>query len=369
MLARHRSLMASPLVSVVIPSYNRAHVVGEAIKSVLGQSHDAVEVVLVDDGSTDETPDRIKRDWGNDSRVRYFRKENGGPSTARNFGFKEARGAYVALLDSDDTWQPWKLSVQIGCMEKYRQVGMTWTDMAMIDPSGAVADPNYLRHMYTAYRWFTNDQLFPESYPLREIAPDFAGAVGDARFRIGQIFSNMIMGNLVHTSTVVLRRERLDQIKGFDESLGYPGEDYDFHLRTCREGPVGLIDVPAIRYQQGMADRLTARKYQFKLAQNLLRTLEPVIQHERDKIQLPEKMLRQKLAEAHAWFAYENLERGDSDVSRKHYLQSLRYWPWQPEVLKPFTFAALPFGTGVVLRKWLRTAKARILGTQAESST
>ena len=360
--------MTSPLVSVVIPSYNRAHVVGEAIKSVLGQSYDAVEAIVVDDGSTDETPDRMQRDWGNESRVRYFRKANGGPSNARNHGFAQARGAYVALLDSDDTWQPWKLSVQIACMEKHRQLGMTWTDMAMIDPNGQVADPNYLRHMYNAYRWWSNEQLFSETHALREIAPDFAGTVGDGRLRIGQIFSNMIMGNLVHTSTVVLRRDRLDQVKGFDESLGWPGEDYNFHLRTCREGPVGLVDVPAIRYQQGMADRLTAPHLRFKLALNTLRTIEPVIERERDKIQLPENMLRRKLAEVHAWYADENLENGELAVARKHYLLSLKFWPWQPKVVKPFAFAAMPFGTGLVLRKWLRTAKARLTGGSAETS-
>ena len=69
----------------------------------------------------------------------------------------------------------------------------------------------------------------------------------------------MIMGNLVHTSTVLIRRERLEKVRGFNEELRISGEDYDFHLRTCREGPVGFIDLATIRYQTGMPDRLTRR--------------------------------------------------------------------------------------------------------------
>jgi len=354
--------MASPLVSVVVPTYNRARVVNHTIESALGQTYESVEVVLVDDGSTDGTPEQIARDWGDDGRVRYFRKANGGPASARNAGFAQARGQYIALLDSDDTWEPWKLSLQIRCMERHPELGMTWTDMAMIDPQGHVVDPAYLRHMYDAYRWFTDAQLFPRSHALVEVAPDLASVVGDARLRIGEIFSNMIMGNLVHTSTVVLRRERLERVKGFDESLRYSGEDYDFHLRTCREGAVGLLDLPAIRYQQGMPDRLTGKKYRIHMAENMLRTIEPIIARDRKDIHLPEHMIRRKLAEAHAWVAFERLELGEAVAARRHYLESLRHWPWQPRLAKPLTFAAMPLGTGVALRRWFKAVKGRWRG-------
>ena len=359
--------MASPLVSVVVPTYNRAHLIGRTIASALAQTHDAIELVIVDDGSTDGTGELIAREWGRDGRVRYFHKTNGGPASARNAGFAQARGEYVALLDSDDLWEPWKLALQIRCMERYPQLGMTWTDMAMIDERGEVVDPAYLRHMYHAYRWFTDEQLFPESRPLREIAPDLVGIVGAAHLRMGRIFSQMIMGNLVHTSTVVLRRERLARGRGFDESLRYSGEDFDFHLRTCREGPVGLLDLPAIRYQQGMADRLTAKKYKVHMAENLLRTLEPVIAHDRAEIHLPARMIRRKLAEAHAWVADEHLDLGDAAIARRHYFISLRHRPWQPGLARRLPFAAMPWGTGVALRRWLQAAKARLAGDRAEA--
>jgi GT2 family glycosyltransferase len=357
-----------PLVSVVVPTYNRAHLIGRTIESVLAQTYPNVEIVISDDGSKDDTAQVIARDYGKDARIRYFKKENGGPASARNAGFEKARGEFVALLDSDDTWHPWKLDLQIRCMERFPELGMTWTDMQMIGADGQIVDAAYLRHMYTAYRWFKNDELFSRSLPLREIASDLADTVGDAQLRTGNIFSQMVMGNLVHTSTVVLRRERLAHVKRFNESLRYSGEDYDFHLRTCREGPVGLLDIPAIRYQQGLPDRLTAKKYGIHMAENLLRTIEPVLEQDRAQIHLPEHMIRRTLAKAHAWVAFERLERGESKVARTHYLKSLRAWPWQPAIAKPLFFAALPFGSGVALRRGLQAIKTRLRGEADESS-
>jgi glycosyltransferase involved in cell wall biosynthesis len=351
------------LVSVIIPTYNRAHMIGRTIASALAQTHKQLELVVVDDGSTDGTRAVFEREYASDPRIRYVHRENGGPSAARNTGFAHARGDYIALLDSDDTWAPWKLQLQLGVMERRPELGMTWTDMVMIDADQRVVDGKYLRTMYSAYGWFTTDEIFPGSEALRDVVPELAGEVGEARLRTGDIFSKMIMGSMVHTSTVVLRRERLERVKGFREELRPSGEDYDFHLRTSREGPVGLCDLPAIRYQQGMPDRLTAKKYGIYLAENALRTLEPILAADRARIDLPESMIRRKLAEAHAWVAYERLERGEASLARAHYLISLRHWPWQPQIVKPFLFAVLPFGAGVALRKRLQALHGRDEGS------
>ncbi|WP_395641346.1 glycosyltransferase family 2 protein [Rudaea sp.] len=351
-----------PLVSVIVPTFNRAHLIGRTLRSVLAQSYPALEVIVVDDGSTDDTRATIARDYADDARVRYVYKQNGGPASARNIGFAQSRGEYVALLDSDDTWFPWKLALQVGCMERDRSLGMTWTDMVMVDADGKIIDPAYLRHMYHAYRSFPEEQMFERSLPLADIAPELASVTGTARLRTGCLFSKMIMGNLVHTSTVVLRRERLDRVVGFNESLRHSGEDYDFHLRTCREGPVGLLDLPAIRYQQGLPDQLTASRYRIHMAENLLRTIEPVVRENRAQIDLPEHMIRRKLAQTHAWVASERLERGESALAISHYLKSLGYWPWQPGLAKPLLIASLPFGSGLLLRDRVRALRERLHG-------
>src|SRR5437764_10734914 len=94
------------LVSVVIPSYNRAYIVGQAIESALQQTHRPVEVLVADDGSTDDTR-RVVEGYG--PPVRYFYQPNAGVSAARNLGLRHARGEFIALLDSDDRWLPWKV--------------------------------------------------------------------------------------------------------------------------------------------------------------------------------------------------------------------------------------------------------------------
>ena len=98
---------SSSLVSVVIPTYNRGDCIERTIDSALGQTHQNVEILVVDDGSTDDTRQRIERRYGLDARVRYLHQQNQGVSAARNTGLQNVRGDFVALLDSDDVWMPW----------------------------------------------------------------------------------------------------------------------------------------------------------------------------------------------------------------------------------------------------------------------
>ncbi len=101
---------SAPLVSVVIPTYNRAQMVSEAVRSVLEQTFGDLEVIVVDDGSTDGTREALKP---HADKIRYLRQENSGVSAARNRGIAEARGSLIAFLDSDDLWLPAKLKNQV----------------------------------------------------------------------------------------------------------------------------------------------------------------------------------------------------------------------------------------------------------------
>jgi glycosyltransferase involved in cell wall biosynthesis len=262
--------MSSPLVSVIIPTYNRAYCLPRTLDSVLAQSYPNYEVIVVDDGSTDGTQE-VVRSYGHDSRIKYVFQEHKGVTTARNQGFAKLQGDYVALLDSDDVWMPWKLELQLACFRQCPEVGMVWTNMQAVDPEGNVVSEAYLRTMYHAYRWFKTADLFPQSYSLSETALP-AGLAG-VRVHVGEIFSQMIMGNLVHTSTVLLSRERFEKVRRFNEDLVGTGEDYDFHLRTCQWGPVGFVDVASIQYQTGVPDQLTSGAYRLHIAVNCLATI------------------------------------------------------------------------------------------------
>jgi hypothetical protein len=238
------------------------------------------------------------------------------------------------------------------------QVGMIWTDMEAVDPQGEVFDKKHLRTMYGAYRWFDNDQLFRESHRLEEAAPGVREAAGGTLY-VGDVFSPMIMGNLVHTSTVLLRRERLEKVKAFNEDLR-SGEDHDFHLRTCREGPVGFIDQASILYQRGMADCLS--RFKQLVAESFLKTVTAAIAENRERITLPQWMLDHVLAEAHAWVGEQLLENGDFPRARGYLARSLRHRLWQPREMYMLAFACLPSSVGQASRRLVRNIKRRVHG-------
>jgi len=328
-------------VSVVIPTHNRAYCVFRAIDSVREQTHKNWEVVLVDDGSTDDTAQVISARYGNDPRVRYLYQTNAGVSAARNAGIRESRGDYVALLDSDDVWKPWKLALQLACFRSFPDVGMVWTNFEAVDSNRTVVNPRFLTTMYGAYKHFPSfEGLFEKSVHLSEVAEPGIGVDSSARAYMGNIYSSMLLGNLVHTSTVLVSKERIARVKEFDETLALSGEDYDFHFRTCKWGKVCLVDVSSTEYQVDYKDQLT--KYGMQIALNALKTVEKAIAREKGTGAFSSPAINYVLAKDHAWITQEYLERSDYSGVRKHALLSLRHKAWQPRLVLLFCIALLP---------------------------
>jgi glycosyltransferase involved in cell wall biosynthesis len=345
-----------PLVSVVIPTYNRAYCLAGAVDSALGQTHRHVEVIVVDDGSTDGTPELMEERYGGDGRVRYVRQPNQGTNIARNHGLALARGELVALLDSDDTFLPHKLEIQIACLRAFPDAGMIWTDMDALDAEGRIV-PRYLRRMYSNYQRFSTEQIFATSRPLAEVVPHLPEIAGDARIHFGDIFSPMVMGNLVHTSTSLIRRERLAKVRGFDEKLVRSGVDFDFHLRTCREGPVAYADIPTIHYRIGLADQMTHPSRRVKMAENFLRTISPVLLRDRARLTLTQRQIEELLGEAEAFLGEAYLDADQHATARTHLLGSLRHLPLQPRVASLLLLSLLPPSSKPPLRRVYRMAR------------
>ncbi len=320
--------MNKDLVSVIIPTYNRAMRCKTAVESVLSQTHENVEVIVIDDGSRDNTREVI---CGMDGRVRYIYQSNAGVSAARNRGLEEATGDYIAFLDSDDSWLPWKLEAQLSTLRAFPEAGMVWTDMMAFDENGRTLHESYIQLMYAAYLYFDRDKHFSESKALAGVWAGCPERFSGKKCYSGNIFSWMFMGNLVHTSTVLLRRERQKKVGLFDVELIKSGEDYDFHFRTCRAGDVAYIDVPSIRYQVGGADQLTQPEHIGWIAANNLRTVTRMYDMARDEIHLPRWMIRRRLSDSYNWVGRTKLfvERG---ASARYFLQSLRYNIFQPKL-------------------------------------
>lgn len=340
------------LVSAVIPTYNRAYIVGRAIESVLRQTYQPVEVVVVDDGSTDDTRQLVES-FGEP--VRYLYKPNGGVTAARNFGLRHIRGEFVGLLDSDDEWFPWKVEAQVRLLRAFPELGMVWTDMSAVNETGQVVAPAFIRTYYRNHQRNPIERVMGAAGPLNSAWPAAPDEVAHCPFYKGDIFNPMLLGNLVHTSTVLLRRDRFQKVGGFDESLVKSGEDYEFHLHTCYYGPVGFLDAPAISYRFGSADQLTGPEHRPEnvfLARNTLKTVQKWLERGADRLTLPPDVVRHRLANCHGELGEEQLLTGQWRAGQTNLLRSLGMCYWQPRRAALFLSHFLPGP----LRRGLRRA-------------
>lgn len=207
----------NPRVSVVIPTYNRGWIVNDAVDSVLNQAFQQYELIVVDDGSTDDTK-AILREYGD--RIRVIRQANHGVSAARNRGIRAAKAPLIAFLDSDDVWLADKLSVQVAFFDNHPAAAVCQTEETWIR-NGVRVNPGK-RH----------------------------------RKRSGMIFEPSLALCLVSPSAVMLRKDLFETIGLFDESL--PAcEDYDLWLRISLTHPIYLIDQPLIVKRGGHDDQLS----------------------------------------------------------------------------------------------------------------
>jgi glycosyltransferase involved in cell wall biosynthesis len=353
----------SPEVSVIIPAFNRANLIARTIDSVLGQTYPACHVILVDDGSTDGTDAVVAARYAGNPRVRVLREENRGVSAARNAGLAAATGDYVAFLDSDDVWRPWKLDVQVACLERLRAhgVGMLWSDMDLVDDDGAVTCASANRSQYAAYGLFSMAEMFSASAGLEELAPDVAAHAPGVRVHWGDVYRCIALGNLCPTPSVILTRERAQKVGGFDESMR-TGEDHAYHLRTCSFGPAAFLDVATFSYRKGARDQLTAREHRLLIAENSLKTFEDVLARDGARLALPPALVDQKLASVHSWIGVLRVDAGDHATARRHLALALRRDPRQRRAWGMLAAALLPplvtRGLRASLRKARRAARA-----------
>lgn len=201
---------ANPLVSIIIPSFNMSALAVRAVESVLDQTYKNIEVIVVDDGSTDDTRQCLKI-FGD--KIRYVYKSNGGVCSARNVGLKMAQGKFIGLLDSDDTYMPEKVERCLDFLLKHADYGFVHTDTYLVDSKGRVIEQ------------YQN----PKSRMT------------------GEITDTLLMGNFIANPTNFFRRECYERCGGYEESLFPPG-DWDLWLRIASQFKVGYIDQPLSKY-------------------------------------------------------------------------------------------------------------------------
>jgi glycosyltransferase involved in cell wall biosynthesis len=227
----------SPITSVIIPTYNRWPLVAEAVDSVLAQSFQDIEIIVVDDGSTDGTTNRLAKF---DGRLRLFTTTRRGVAAARNFGVSQAQGCYVAFLDSDDLWLPGKLETQIAFLDRHPEIQICQTDEIWVR-NGVRVNPKAMH-----------------------------------RKPSGDIFVRSLDLCLISPSAVMMTRELFQRIGGFDESFPVC-EDYDLWLRVTSVYSVPLIPEALVVKRGGHADQLSRSlwgmdRYRVLALQKILRS-------------------------------------------------------------------------------------------------
>ncbi len=253
----------APLVSVIIPTYNREKIITRAIDSVMDQSYQDFEVIVLDDGSQDKTKAVVEA-YG--PKVRYFYQDNKGIAGARNGGMRHAEGEYLAFLDSDDYWLSAKLEKQMTLFAEHPEYGMVACQCGSVQVDGAYREKN---------------------------RPG----------KSGWILYDLFNKNFIRTSSAVITRPCLEKIGGFDESLR-EGEEYDYWLRIAAEFAIGFINEPLTVYvdnTDGMStDSLTGRLHRLKVLEK---------KYLRKKI--PFKMYRRRIADTCHYIGRHYIEKGN----------------------------------------------------------
>lgn len=237
--------MAAPTFSAVIAAYNAAATVQSAMRSVMSQTESSWEMIVVDDGSTDDTCDRV-RELQDGERIKCITQSNQGPGAARNLAIAQATGNYVSFLDSDDLWMPTYLERMGAGLDSQPHAGLAYTDAWSLD------DDSRRINRHTA---------MSTSKPPEDPLPDHE-----------QLVLRLVADNFILTSATV-RRDVLVEVGSFDPSLA-AAEDYELWLRIVRAG-YGVVRPPGLlAIQRDRPDSLS--KHELKMTTSLIEVMRRV---------------------------------------------------------------------------------------------
>lgn len=216
--------LSLPLVSVIIPAYNAEAFIGQTLESVLSQTYKNIEVLVVDDGSQDKTPEIVTSFAERDRRVTLLQQQNKGVAAARNLAIEKSSGEYIAPVDADDIWYPLKLEKQVQCMlEADASVGLVYCWATWIDEQGLIIEKNY--------RDYARDK--PE----------------------GNIYAALVYRNFVdNASTALIRRTCLEKVGSYNyelkENNAQGCEDWDLYLRIAEYYAFAVVPEFLVGYRQ-----------------------------------------------------------------------------------------------------------------------
>lgn len=305
--------MSQPIVSIIIASYNCAAYIAETISSVLAQSLKDIEIIVVDDGSSDETR-QIVSSFG--PPVRLLTQSNAGVCVARNRGIREARGQFICLMDHDDYWFPDKLAHQVRMLQDHSETGVVYSAFTL---------------------WYRDEQRnqFPDPASLNldidpgEVDPDYSG----------WIYHQFLLDCWMLTSTAMFRPEVFTTCGLFDETLPY-SEDWDLWLRISQQYPFIKLRRPTTLYRQHpqQGNRLAREiDYRTRLLKNAVKKWGLCSQDGRC---VTRHAFNKQLAIYHSSFALGHLRAGHKKLAVTAFLKS---WATYPRNIKTLAYIPAAF--------------------------
>jgi len=319
-----------PRVSVIIPTYNSAKYISETLDSVLAQTYRDYEIIVVDDGSTDNTYEIIKQYHVNNiqdiqliemtnpskraqqaqrAELIYIYKQNGGPASARNVGIKNAKGEYIAFLDSDDLWLPEKLEKQVRYFEEHPDVGLVFSDCIRFDEKGLQERRNQKK-----------------------------------RFISDDMFVNIWWDNMIATLTVMLRKHCFDKVGIFDESKEVEGsEDWEMWLRIAKEYRLGYLSEPLAKYRVRSGGHCRSNIDRAYKAIKVV--FDKYWEDMERKLPNPEKLGRKRLFKHHFDYGFSFFYTGDPQKARKQFKKAVKYDSFNFRAIIYYMATFLPINT------------------------
>ena len=295
-----------PKVTVVIPVYNGERYIRATLESVFAQTYQNYEIICVDDGSKDGSV-AILNSYA--ERIQVIRQANMGQAGARNAGVRSGTGTYVALLDQDDLWYPWKLERQVALLEAHPEAVMAHCDMDWIDETGNVIQRNRVSAArMSAPKGLTMTRLFgwdPCIYP----------------------------------STTLIRKTAFERVGGFDPEIPWYGEDIDLMLRLREEGQFLFLEETGTQYRKHSSNCSGAgTDAMFRCAEKFFQKLKTRYAQDRGKVAVLDKFLAQVYSDWGKTKMYSGLRR----EAQRLFLRSLKYYPWNFKTYSRLARASAP---------------------------
>lgn len=286
-----------PLVSIIMPAYNARRFVAEAINSVMEQDYPNWELIIVDDGSSDGTPDEIRK-FGD--AVRLIEQQNAGPGAARNRGVREAKGDFLAFIDADDIWCKDKISAQMRHLMENPDVGIVFGRLKRWSPNPDNTYP-------------PPPPVFPEEQKMSLVAEES-----------GWIYPEMLLDSVIWIVSAMVRTEVWRKLGGIDESLRV-GEDYDLFLRASRLCQIDELDRIVAIYRNNLQSTThTVRKIHPEYFV-LNRSIERYGLVGVDGRKVDQKLLNNRLFKLCFNHGHLHFWHGDATIARKAFSEAISY--------------------------------------------